>query len=736
MKKFPHYLQTDAMTCGPTCIRIISSYYGKNYTLADLVQISHTDREGSNFLGLSEAANKISLRTIGVKVPFGTLVEEVPLPCIAHWNQNHFVVIYKIKKNKIYISDPAHGLLDYKKEDFLKNWVSDGTDQGILLLLEPTPEFYLENIDTKNKVNNHNFTFLYSYLRCHRKAVSQVIVGLLAGSILQLIFPFLTQSIVDIGLQNRDMRFIYLILFSQLMLFFGRATIDIIRNYILMHVSSRINISLVSDFFAKLMRLPVKYFDSKMTGDIMQRITDNNRIENFLTGPSLSTLFSLLNFLIFSSVLAWYSLSIFVSFMLGSCIYFLWILCFLKPRANIDFKRFHQSSKNQSKIIELINGMQEIKLHNAETQKRWQWEGLQARLFKINLESLSLNTLQNSGSLIINELKNIIVTFLAAKLVLEGQITLGMMLSISYITGQLNAPVMEMVNFAQHWQDAKLSLERLSEIHNKEDEESTNKEYVQDLEPNLSFRFENVSFKYDGVGADMVLQDLSVYIPNNKITAIVGSSGSGKTTLMKLLLKFYDTTKGSILLVDNQSENIGVNLNHISSKFWRDQCGAVMQEGYIFSDTIANNIAVGVDLIDKKKLKHAAATANIRDFIENLPLNYNTKIGMEGVGLSAGQKQRILIARAVYKNPNYLFFDEATSALDANNEKIIMNNLNDFFKNKTVIVIAHRLSTVKNADQIIVLDKGKIIEKGNHNELTLFRGAYYELVKNQLELGS
>jgi ATP-binding cassette subfamily B protein len=717
------------MACGATCLRIVAKHYGKNFSLPDIIQATQTNREGTNLQGMSEAAEKIGFRTLGVKVPFDKLVEDAPLPCIAHWNQNHFVVVYKIKKNKIYIADPSHGLLVYDKEEFIKSWVSDGKDEGVLLLLETTPEFYTDKFDTNVKEKKQNFSFLASYLKPHRKAILQLVIGLLAGSLLQLIFPFLTQSIIDIGVQNRDVNFIYLILFAQLMVFFGRTTIEIIRNYILMHVSSRINISLVSDFFVKLMKLPISYFDTKMTGDIMQRISDNHRIEQFLTGSSLNTLFSAFNFVIFSGVLAFYSLKIFTVFIIGTLFYFLWITFFLKKRADLDFKRFSQGSQNQSKVMELINGMQEIKLHNAERQKRWQWEVLQVKLFKINLKGLSLTTAQNSGSSLINELKNIIITFLAAKLVLDGEVTLGMMLSISYITGQLNAPVMEMVGFVQHWQDAKLSLERLGEIHNKEDEEPINDELTNDIERNSSFNIQNISFKYEGVGNDLVLKNLSIQIPANKITAIVGTSGSGKTTLMKLLLKFYNPTEGSINLE-------ATNLKNVSSKAWRDKCGVVMQEGYIFNDTIANNIAVGVDVVDKQKLKHAVFVANIKEFIETLPLGYNTKIGMEGIGISTGQKQRILIARAVYKNPDYLFFDEATSALDSNNEKIIMNNLNEFFKHKTVVVIAHRLSTVKNADQIIVLDKGQIIEKGNHTELTALRGAYYELVKNQLELGN
>jgi ATP-binding cassette subfamily B protein len=731
VSKFPFYQQPDEMDCGPTCLRMIAKHYGKVITLQELRQLSSTTREGSSLLGISEAAEKIGFRTLGVKVTYEKLLEDAPLPCIAHWNQNHFVVIYKIKNDKIFIADPGHGVLKYTKGEFLKSWKSDVTE-GVLLLLEPTPEFYdQEQINTveKKKPKPKGFSFLFKYLFRYKKLLVQLVIGLLAGSLLQLVFPFLTQSIVDIGVQNNDVKFIYLILFAQLMLFFGRITIEIIRSWILLHISSRINISLVSDFFVKLMKLPIAFFDTKMTGDIMQRINDHHRIESFLTSSTLNVLFSFVNLIVFGFVLAYYNLTIFVVFFIGSALYFIWILFFLKRRASLDYKRFSQNAQNQSKVIELIAGMQEIKLHNAERQKRWQWENIQVRLFKLNIKGLTLEQTQNAGSSLINELKNILITFLSAKLVIDGQITLGMMLSISYITGQLNSPIMQLVGFTQSLQDARLSLERLSEIHNKENEEPLFNELSTEIQPNASIDVKNVFFQYIGMFGDMVLKDLNLMIPANKITAIVGTSGSGKTTLMKLFLKFYEPVKGEIK-IGNQ------NLNSISPKTWRDKCGVVMQEGYIFSDTIANNIAVGVELVDKEKLRHAVKIANIQEFIESLPLGYNTKIGMEGIGVSTGQKQRILIARAVYKNPDYLFFDEATSALDANNEKMIMNNLNEFFKGKTVVVIAHRLSTVKNADQIIVLENGKIVEMGNHTALTTKRGAYYELVKNQLELGN
>lgn len=729
MAKFPHYKQPDDMDCGPTCLRMTTIYYGKNISLQGIRELANTTREGSSLLGISNAAEKIGFRTLCVKVTFEKMLEDAPLPCIAHWNQNHFVVVHKIKKNTVYIADPGHGLLKYTKEEFLKAWKSD-VNEGILLLLEPSSEFYEEPSSNENVVTkSKGFSFLFTYLFRYKKLLVQLVISLIAGSLLQLIFPFLTQSIVDIGVQNNDIKFIYLILFAQLMLFFGRTTIEIARSWILMHISSRINISLVSDFFVKLMKLPIAFFDTKMTGDIMQRINDHHRIENFLTSTTLNVLFSFVNLIVFSFVLAYYNLTIFTVFIFGSIFYFIWILFFLKRRADLDFKRFSQNSQNQSKVMELIAGMQEIKLHNAERQKRWQWENIQVRLFKINIKGLALEQTQNAGSNLINELKNIFITFLSAKLVIDGQITLGMMLSISYIIGQLNSPIMQLVSFTQSLQDAKLSLERLSEIHNKPNEESPLNETTSDIAPNAPIDLKNVSFQYVGMYGDMILKDLDLFIPANKITAVVGSSGSGKTTLMKLLLKFYQPIHGEIKIAHQ-------NLNSISPKAWRDKCGVVMQEGYIFSDTIANNIAVGDDNIDKEKLQYAVIIANIKEHIESLPLGYNTKIGMEGIGLSTGQKQRILIARAVYKNPDYLFFDEATSALDANNEKIIMNNLNQFFQGKTVLIIAHRLSTVKSADQIIVLDKGKIVEFGNHTELTAKRGSYYELVKNQLELGN
>ena len=720
------------MDCGPTCLRMVAKHYGKSISLQEIRILSETTREGSSLLGLSEAAEKIGLHSLGIQVSCNKLVEEAPLPCIVYWKSSHFIVIYKIKKDKVFVADPGHGLLTYTKDEFIKSWIGGNananTEEGILLLLEPTAEFYADREDLFSEETHprKGFSFLLNYFTPYKKFFVQLVVGLLAGSLLQLIFPFLTQSIVDVGVQTRDINFIWLILGAQLFLFIGRISVETIRSWILLHLSTRINISLVSDFFTKLMKLPINYFDVKLTGDIMQRISDNNRIQSFLTTSSLQVLFSFFNLIIFGFVLAWYNLSLFTLFTTGSILYFSWVQVFMKRRADLDYKRFSQMSKEQSKVMEIITGMQEIKLNNAERQKRWDWEYLQAALFKVQVKSMRLEQWQNIGSSTINEIKNILITVFSAKLVIDGQITLGMMLSISYITGQLNAPIMQLVGFMQSAQNAKLSLERLAEIHSKEDEEPKGKEFLHEVPENENIVIRNMSFRYTG-SQDLVLSDINLTIPANKKTAIVGASGSGKTTLMKLLLKFYEPNSGEIKLNS-------VNLNTISPSAWRKCCGVVMQEGYIFNDTIAGNIAVGEELINKERLKKAAAMACISEFIEGLPLQYNTKIGMEGLGISTGQKQRMLIARAIYKNPHFLFFDEATSSLDANNETTIMKNLDEFLHGKTSLVIAHRLSTVKNADQIVVLEKGKIVETGNHHSLIDNQGVYFNLVKNQLDL--
>lgn len=728
---FPFYKQLDAMDCGPSCLRMVARYYGKSFNLEKLRELSYITREGVSMMGISHAAEAIGMHTQGVKITYEQLRNEATLPVIAHWGQRHFVVVYKIKKKRsgdvIYVADPAHGLVKYNRKQFLAQWQSDKEEKmGVCLLIEPSPEFYQENPHEKKKLR---FDYLLAYLRPFRKYIIQLLLGLLTGSLISLIFPYLTQSIVDVGINNRDIGFVVLVLIAQLVLTFGQTANSLIRNWISLHVTTRVSISLISNFLAKLMRLPIAFFDAKLIGDTLQRIGDHNRIQSFLTKSLIDIIFAVITLLLYSFIMASYSLSILVVFYLGSVLYVAWILIFLKKRRDLDYKRFSESSANQSNLVQLITGMQEIKLNNAEKRKRWEWERIQAKLFKVSVGSLTLNQNQQIGSTFIDQTKNIIISFISVQAVIQGDMTLGMMVAIQYIIGQLNAPIQQFIGFTQATQDAKISLERLSEVHEKEDEERPEDGLIHVIPDAAAITLRNLTFQYEGPNSNKVLDQINLDIPANKVTAIVGASGSGKTTLIKLMLGFYSPAEGDILLND-------LPLNQYSPGSWRRQCGVVMQDGFIFSDNITNNISIVDDIPDKEKVDQAVRTAQIKEYIESLPLRYNTKIGTDGHGLSSGQKQRILIARAVYKDPSHIFLDEATNSLDAENEKLIMENLNRFFQGRTVVVVAHRLSTVKNADQIVVLHKGRIVEIGNHAQLVKARGAYFNLVKNQLELGN
>lgn len=729
--QFPFFSQHDAMDCGPACLRMVAAFHGRFFSLEGLRERAHLSREGVSLLGISEAAQAIGLRSTGVMVSFDELTT-APLPCIVHWNQQHFVVVYNFKTKKgssfVDVADPAGGKQRYSQEEFCRCWISSQHNDkavGIALLLEPSPDFYTQEGD---KVNRRGFSFLLNYIRPFRNFITQVLIGLVVGSLLQLILPFLTQSIVDVGIATNDISYIWLVLIAQFMLILSSSATEFIRGWILLHLGTRVNIALISDFLIKLMRLPLGYFDTKMTGDILQRINDHTRIQQYLTNSSLNILFSAFTIIIFSIVLLLYDFSIFSLFILGSLLYFGWVWLFMKRREKLDHKNFALQSANQSNVIQLVNGMQEIRLNGCEQQKRWEWERLQARMFRLRIKGLALVQYQDSGGVLINQTKNLIITALVAKLVIDGSMTLGMMLAVQYIIGQLNSPVDQLINFMRESQDAKLSLERLSEIHEKEEEESNLHPGIQDIPTGEPLILHNIVFGYDTTQMGIpVIRGMSLHIPAGKQTAIVGSSGSGKTTLVKLMLGFYPLQQGEIRLGNHR-------LDTYSMREWRKKCGVVMQDGFIFSDTIARNIAPGAERIDKEKLLHAAGVANIREYIESLPLGYNTKIGQEGIGLSQGQKQRILIARAVYKEPEVVFLDEATNALDTNNERAIMQQLEQFLSGRTSIVVAHRLSTVRNADQIVVLEKGTIVEQGTHDELLKTEGAYYRLVKNQLDV--
>lgn len=730
-KPFPHYRQLDSMDCGPTCLRMITKYYGKSYSLTLLREKCYLDKEGVSFRGIYEAAKTIGFDVTAVQIPIETTnpeqptIEDVNLPAILHWNQNHFVVLYKISKSHYWISDPAaakkHKLT---LKEMKESWASVD-NSGLALLLEPNSSF--KNIaQTEEEEEGKGLGFLYKYLKQHKRLIIQLIIGLLLGTLFQLIFPLLTQSLIDIGIDLQDLNFIYIVLAAQLMLFFSSVFVRFIQSWILLHISMRINVNLIADFLLKLMNLSIGFFDSKNVGDLLQRVIDHKRIEKFLTESLLSALLAITNIIVFGFVLALYNTTIFLVFSISSILYSIWIFLFLNKRKEVDFQEFVQRSENQDSLIEIIHGMPEIKLQGSQLKRRWKWANIQAKLFKTQIKSLSITQYQDIGASSINQIKDIFITFLAAKFVLDGQLTLGMMLAVQFIISQLNAPMQQLVGFVRAAQDAKISIERLSEIHNAKNEKDSSIKKLKTV-PEGDIQINDLSFSYTPISKE-ILNNINLTIPKGKTTAIIGSSGSGKTTLIKLLLAFYQPSKGSIK-IGNQS------LFQIEPTALREQCGVVMQDGYIFSDTIANNIAESDDTTDFKRVANAAHVANIIAFIHSLPLGFNTKIGLGGKGLSQGQKQRLFIARAIYKNPDFLFLDEATNALDSTNEKVILKNLEDFLDKKTVVVVAHRLSTVKNADQIIVLDKGNIVERGTHVELVNKCGIYYKLVKNQLELG-
>lgn len=717
---------------------MIAGFYGRNYSLEYLREECFISKDGVSLPNLETAAKKIGFDTHMAMLNYEHLLDYCPLPCILHWNQNHFVVLYKVYENKpligekgkstfrFLLADPAHGIITIDKDTFISGWLASDADTGAALILEPSEGF---SKTTKNIQGRKSF--LISYLAPYKRHVLQIVLGMVIGSFISLAFPFLTKLLIDKGVGTRNINIVFTILCSQLFLFLGSITIGLIRSWLVLHVNARISLTIISDFLSKLLKLPLNFFDSRTVGDITQRINDHHRIESFLTSSLLGFVFSILNIIIFISVLAFYNFKILLTFLFLSIISLLWVFLFQKRRKEIDYKRFSRGKDNNNKLFEIVTGMHEIKLFGAEDKMRWDWEELQLKNFRLNIDSLKLEQYQNTGFVFFNQLKNILVSFIAAYQVVDGNITLGTLLSISFIIGQTSGPLEQMIGFITAAQDARLSMDRLQEISDKKNEEH---KFAGDTEEQV-IEFEdiilkNVSFQYEGPNSPYVLKNIDLKIPKGKITAIVGSSGSGKSTLLKLLLNYYAPVQGHIFIGK-------IDLQELSPRRWREKCGTVMQEGFVFDDTIEKNIALGnAGVGDQNTLEEAIRIANLTDFITELPLGHLTKIGASGMGLSGGQKQRLFIARAVYKNPLYIFFDEATSSLDANSEKKIVDNLDCFFKNKTVIVVAHRLSTVKNADQIIVLENGQILERGIHKDLVAAKGKYWELVKNQLELGS
>ncbi|PHI20880.1 ABC transporter ATP-binding protein [Lewinellaceae bacterium SD302] len=730
--KFKFFRQIDQKDCGPTCLRMVAMYHGKRYSREYLRSLTSISKVGVTLAGIAEAAEKIGFRTLGIKVKPEILLEQIPTPFILPWRQRHFVTFLGVKKGVISVADPAFGIIKYSKEEFLNGWLNDQQMQSnYVLVLDPTPDFYV-NEEDKNANRKVGFRFLLPYFRPHGKIIFQILLGLTLGLILQFSLPFLMQSIVDYGVNFQDIGFIYVILIAQVVLFLSATSVRIIRDWLILHMSSRINIKMVSDFLMKILNLPLSYFETRNMGEHMQRIRDHSRVQAFLSATTLTTAFSFITLIVFSLILLYYSLPIFLIFASGSVLFVLWSLYFLRQREILDFKRFDKLAENDSSLVEIINGVYEIKINNSKFKQRWKWESIQVELFKLSLKSLGLSQSQTIGASVINELKNIVITFVAATSVVKGNITLGMMISIQYIIGQLNIPLSNFIVFLQAGQDALISLERLSQVHEQklEDEgKAFSNDFLDRKDRNIYLN--ELSFQYGGKSSPMVLKNINLTIPFGKTTAIVGASGSGKTTLLKLLLQFVHPTEGELKLGSQPFESM-------NTEEWRKQCGAVLQKGYLFNDTIGDNIAESEQsgIIDLDKLKTAAYVANIEDYIEKSPSGYNTLVGHSGVRLSGGQEQRIYISRAIYKDPSYFFFDEATSALDANNERVIVERMNDYLTDKTVVVIAHRLSTVKHADQIVVLHEGEIVEVGNHDQLTENQSFYYELVKNQLELGS
>lgn len=728
---FPFYKQLDYKDCGPACLKMISEYYGRKYSISRLRNLSYISKQGVSLMGISDAAESIGYRAFGVRLPIETLVKDAPLPCILHWNQNHFVVCYKITQKKsgdiFHIADPAFGRLKLSLDELKMSWISskiDNVEKGIVLLLQPTSSFYSNEDDKVSAIKS--LSYFFTYLKPYKKQLLQIVTASIIFMLVGLLMPFLSQSVVDIGIQNSDLEFVKLIMLFQFVLAFSNLLVGFLQSWISIHTNTRIYLSMIVDFWSKLFRLPISFFETRSMGDIMRRLNDHDRIQGFMLGDALNIAFAVVNLIIYSTILSIYDFSIFSIFMLGQLIYVIWTCCFLKFRKKLDYQNFKYSGKNQNLIIQMLEGVQDIKMNNCEYKKLWEWEQVQLKLFNNNLYGLKLGQIQSVGAVTIIQTMNIVISFIVAKNVIDHTMTLGMMMAISYVMGQLSGPIGQFISFARSLQDARISIERLDEIHNCSNERESDENVKKDI-PEDDIHFNNVSFSYSGSPRQMILKNIDLTIQKGKVTAIVGISGSGKTTLMKLLQGTYIPTEGTIKVGS-------VNLGNINLRAWRDNCGSVLQDGYLFEDSIARNIVLSDEEIDTERLSNAIKMACLEDYIDSLPMGVNTEIGHGGNGVSQGQRQRLLIARALYKNPNLFIFDEATNALDTVNESGIMANISSYCSGKTVVIAAHRLSTICNADVIVVMRNGVIVEQGNHEHLMNIQGEYYKLIQNQMKM--
>lgn len=720
---FPIDRQMDSQDCGPACLKMIAKYFGRFYSLQYLRDKCSIGKNGVSMLDLSNGAESIGLRTLAVKITIDQLVTDIPLPVILYWKESHYIVVYKTSKKSVYVADPAKGIIKYSKEEFVEGWYLNEESIGVALAVEPTADF--RKTEKQKEISAKYFSSILSYFMPYKQSFGVVFFIMLIVTLLQGILPFISKAVIDVGIKTHDIKFINMILFGNVAILFSITIFNVIRDWVLLHVTSRVNISMISDYLIKLMNLPVAFFENKLLGDILQRAQDHERIRNFIMNNFLSLVFSILTFIIFGLILLWYSSTIFWVFMAGSVLYVGWVLIFLHVRKKLDWEYFEIMSKDQSFWVETITAIDDIKIANYEKQRRWKWEEIQAQLYFINKKVMSITNAQNLGSQFIDNIKNMAIVFLCALAVIKGEITFGVMISTQFILGMLNAPLASFINFIISAQYAKISFMRMNEIKQLPDEsEMLNASESVILPEGLDVKLSNVAFQYSS-SSNPVLKNINLIIPEGKVTAIVGGSGSGKSTLLKLLLRLYKTSYGNITVG-------GVNMNNINLHQWRSMCGVVMQDGKMFSDTVLNNIVLDDDKIDYEKVRKVCKIAQIDSEIDQMPKGYNTKIGENGRGLSGGQKQRILIARALYREPKFLFLDEATNALDGVNEQKVVAALKESFIKKTVIVVAHRLSTIKSADQIVVLDNGYIVEVGSHEQLITYQhGIYTQLVASQ-----